>query len=337
MTTTFSTMTPPKNMSIQNNGVLYNSSSNFKTLDTFTSSASLPESLQKSLPDSPVLRETIYKLSTSKEIQRKFLLNMSKMLPALAESITWHHFIHPRKSRPYSIKDLPEGAFPLTLQHRTHVLNGYRWGKSEKKIYLAHGWESNVAKLKHFINPLVDSGYQVIAFDMPAHGKSKHKNTNFRDWMDAFENIVRTYGKAHGIIAHSCGATMTINMLAQNPDLTPKKLCLIAPMLSAKTHIDVFSTVVGLPTYLIDMLISRLEQTTTLKLDETYVTSLVQTIESDGLICHDQNDKFIPYDYGKAIAKAWRNSSLVSSRKLGHIRILKNEAMINKIVKHTTQ
>ena len=309
----------------------------------------LPQTLTQNFPNSSssnnfkstgdknkksTLFATDHKLSTSKQIQRQFVLGLAKVLPKVAKALTWHHFIHPRKTKAYTIEDLPEGAFPLKLQHRGQDLNGYRWGNSVKRIYIVHGWESNIAKMKHFVQPLVDLGYQVIAFDLPAHGNSKHKDTNFKDWMVALENIMRTYGKAHGVVAHSCGATMTVNMLAKNPDLTPEKLSLISPMLSAQTHIDVFSSVVGLPTYLIDMLISRLERTTELKLEDTFVTSLIQDIKSDGLVCHDHDDTYIPHDYGKAIAKAWKNASLYSSQKLGHRRILKNSVVIDKVVQH---
>ncbi len=285
--------------------------------------------------DKTTLHNTDHKLSTKTQIQRQVVLGIAKVLPQVAKALTWHHFIHPRKARAYTIEDLPAQAFPLSLQHRGQTLNGYRWGSSEKRIYLVHGWESNVSKMKHFVQPLLNLGYQVIAFDLPAHGNSTHKDTNFKDWMNALETIMRTYGKAHGVIAHSCGATMTVNMLAKNPDLTPEKLSLISPMLSAKTHIDVFSSVVGLPTYLIDMLISRLERTTELNLEDTCVTSLIQNIKADGLICHDHDDTYISYDYGKAIAKAWENAKLYSSHKLGHRRILKNTVVIDKIVQHT--
>jgi len=273
-------------------------------------------------------------LSLNKKIQRSILLNLAKVTPSVAHKLAWHHFIHPRKTKAYSLQDLPENAVALSLQHRNKALKGYSWGDSEKRVYLVHGWESNVSKLKHFVNPLVKLGFQVIAFDLPAHGESKHKNTHFKDCINALELIVKTYGKPHGIIAHSGGAAMTVNMLNQNPQLTPEKLSLISPMLSAQTHVDVFSSVAGLPETLKTKLSNTLEQTVNMKLEDTSITKLIKTIKADGLVCHDRDDSYIPYSYGEAIATTWQNAKLYSSHQLGHRRILRNKSLINKVIEH---
>lgn len=290
-----------------------------------------------------------HKLSLQKQIQRALLLSIAKVAPSAARALTWHHFIRPRKSKSYTIKDLPEGAEVLSLEHNSRrcnskslkqneqTLTGYRWNQNDstKRVYLVHGWESNVSKLKHFIQPLIKQGYEVIAFDMPAHGQSKQKTSNFQDWMTALEKIVRTYGAADSMIAYSYGSAVTVNMLSKNPELMPKKLSLVAPMLSAKTHIEVFSKVAMLPEYLSESLLEKLEQSTDLNLDNTSVATLIKNFSVDGLVCHDRNDTYIPYDYGQAIAAAWNGAKLYSSRKLGHRHILRNSVIIDKIVDHS--
>lgn len=284
----------------------------------------------------PVIKEkTGRSLSLNKKIQRSILLSLAKVTPSVAHKLAWHHFIHPRKTKAYSLQDLPENAVALSLQHRNKPLKGYSWGDSEKRVYLVHGWESNVSKLKHFVSPLVKLGFQVIAFDLPAHGESKHKNTHFKDCVNALEHVVKTYGKPHSIIAHSGGAAMTVNMLSQNPQLNPEKLSLISPMLSAQTHVDVFSSVAGLPESLKTKLGNTLEQSLSMNLEDTSITKLIKTIKADGLVCHDRDDSYIPYSYGEAIASAWQGAKLYSSHQLGHRRILRNKAIISKVIEHS--
>ena len=48
---------------------------------------------------------------------------------------------------------------------------GWRWGNGPTVILL-HGWGGYAGQLSAFVEPLVRSGYQVIAFDAPSHGES---------------------------------------------------------------------------------------------------------------------------------------------------------------------
>ena len=122
--------------------------------------------------------------------------------------------------------------------------------------------------------------------------------------------------------------------LAQNPELTPKKLSLISPMLSAKTHIDVFASIAGLTSDLKHRLAKNFEKTASLELENTFLPPLMSQIKADGMVCHDLDDSYIPHAYGEAIVAAWQDAVLYSSQKLGHRRIVRDGVVIDKIVQH---
>jgi pimeloyl-ACP methyl ester carboxylesterase len=48
----------------------------------------------------------------------------------------------------------------------------YRWGKADRRILLVHGWGGKAAQFFSFVGPLLESGFEVIGFDAPAHGLS---------------------------------------------------------------------------------------------------------------------------------------------------------------------
>lgn len=273
-------------------------------------------------------------LSFTKKIQKALLLSLVYTAPGVAEKLAWQYFVSPRKTRRYKLNQLPGGATSLSLQHGKTRLQGYSWGLSEKRVYLVHGWESNLSRLSHFVAPLVKNGYQVIAFDLPAHGQSKQQSTHFKDGMSALETVMRHFGKATGIIAHSAGAAMTVNMLSQNTDLMPKKLSLISPMQSAKTHLEVFSYVAGLPERLEKKLEKKLETKIGASLASTNLVDLVKSFKCSGFICHDRNDTYISHTSGEQIANAWEGAKLYSSTHLGHRRILRNQVVIDRVVHH---
>jgi hypothetical protein len=57
-----------------------------------------------------------------------------------------------------------------------NTITGYRWNQGGRsKILIIHGYSSSVVKFEHFILPLVGKGYEVLAFDAPAHGYSSGK------------------------------------------------------------------------------------------------------------------------------------------------------------------
>ena len=51
------------------------------------------------------------------------------------------------------------------------TVHGYSWNHNVlKKVLIIHGFESSIVNFDHFVFPLMDKGYGVLAFDAPAHG-----------------------------------------------------------------------------------------------------------------------------------------------------------------------
>ena len=51
----------------------------------------------------------------------------------------------------------------------------YAWGDTGAWVLLIHGWNGRGTQLSAFVKPLLHSGFRVLAFDAPAHGKSSGK------------------------------------------------------------------------------------------------------------------------------------------------------------------
>lgn len=86
-------------------------------------------------------------------------------------------------------------------------LAAHRWGNPEHpKVLLAHGWAGRGSQLYAYTQPLLDAGYQVICFDLPAHGKSPGKINHPPKTRDAIVAIGEELGEFDAVIAHSFGA-----------------------------------------------------------------------------------------------------------------------------------
>ncbi|HEY6073502.1 MAG TPA: alpha/beta fold hydrolase, partial [Anaerolineales bacterium] len=52
------------------------------------------------------------------------------------------------------------------------------WGKGGLAVLLMHGWGGSRAQMTGFVDPLLEAGYGVVAYDQPAHGESEGRMTN---------------------------------------------------------------------------------------------------------------------------------------------------------------
>src|SRR6478672_7473873 len=86
------------------------------------------------------------------------------------------------------------------------------------RVLLVHGWEGRGMNLGMFIAPLNAAGYQVIALDGPAHGKSPGEQTNPVDFAHGLLGAGQELGPLAGVIAHSMGAASTALALRQGLD-----------------------------------------------------------------------------------------------------------------------
>src|SRR5260370_8004934 len=78
------------------------------------------------------------------------------------------------------------------------------WG-SGPTVILIHGWEGYAAQLTHFVGPLVDAGFRVVSFDMPAHGSSTGRQISVFDMSRAIRAVGEVFSPTRAGIAHSLG------------------------------------------------------------------------------------------------------------------------------------
>lgn len=119
-------------------------------------------------------------------------------------------------------------------------LRGYRWNRARPhKILILHGFSSASVKFHRYVAPLVEKGYEVVAFDAPAHGKSGGKTINAIEYARLIEKLHREYGPFQGFIAHSFGGLALSLALEKIPHNADTRVVLIAPNTETSTAIDI--------------------------------------------------------------------------------------------------
>ena len=145
-----------------------------------------------------------------------------------------------------NIKPLPkifEQAEKLHFKLDGHTVNGWRWNyPAERKVLILHGYESSVTNFDRYIRPLLKKGYELLAFDAPAHGRSAGKKINAPLYKRMIQEIHKKYGPIQSYMAHSFGGLAVSLALEEISHTNDYRLVLIAPATETSTAINSFFT-----------------------------------------------------------------------------------------------
>ena len=213
------------------------------------------------------------------------------------------------------------------------------WGEGPV-VYLQHGWGGWRGQLGALVAPLVDAGYRVVAVDAPGHGDADPgmlgpRRGTIIEMIAALHAAGREFGPAAGVVAHSLGTTVAARAIREG--LPVERLVLVAPNPSFDWIVDHFARTLGLRERAKAHLRSAIEDITSLRISDFDLVPL----GADGampttLVVHDHDDAEVPYAIGAELADAWPDARLVSTRRLGHYRILGSPEVAAAAVEHVT-
>lgn len=204
----------------------------------------------------------------------------------------------------------------------------YAWGDPARQPYVlfAHGWSSHGARILPWVGPLNAAGYAVVAFDQAGHGHSGGERSTLPEFTDVLLEIGRRHGPAAAVIGHSLGGAATALALARG--LQAERAILVAPAADPVEATRRFARVVGLAEYLCQRMFEMFEARIGMRFDDQQAHRRAPRIGRPGLIVHDLEDREVPWSEGERWARHWPDSRLLSTRGLGHRRILDDPQVI---------
>ncbi|MES1198283.1 MAG: alpha/beta fold hydrolase [Chitinophagaceae bacterium] len=225
-------------------------------------------------------------------------------------------------------------AEKLSFKIDGETVRGYRWNKGgSRKVLIAHGFNSSVTSFDKYIQPLIEKGYEVLAFDAPAHGHSTGKTINAAVYSEMIKYIYENYGPIQSFMAHSFGGLGVSLALEQIPHDENYRLVLIAPATESKTAIDFFFSFMKLDKEVrkeFDDMILRMRQ----KPSEWYsVSRVIKDIRAKVFWFHDEGDDITPWrDAQKVKEQNYPHIQFVVTKGLGHRKIFRDEKVLQSIV-----
>ena len=243
-------------------------------------------------------------------------------------------------TKPYKVKfkkDPPiwEKAEQLSLTTEHGMLAGFCWkpGKpSGKKLLIIHGFAGNSRAFDRFIRPLLAMGYEVYAYDAPAHGKSDGNRLNVSLYMNAIQLIIEKHGYFEAYLAHSLGGLSLMLLLHQLKHDDAPKIVLIAPATESTTAADHFFGFLKLPASLRVAFEKKVEEMSGVPLQWYSISRILHDVKGDILWVHDKDDHTTPIeDVYPLVYNEPGHVRFHFTEGLGHSRIYKDNS-VKKVI-----
>lgn len=232
-----------------------------------------------------------------------------------------------RYKTPYKEKDLESVAHFFDIDWKRKV-QGYEWGDSTKPYVLViHGWAGRATQFRKFIPALIESGYKVIGFDGPSHGRSEGKKTNLYEFEEVIKKIVELKGTPMAVIAHSFGGGAALYAIMQG--LPVKKLINIASPTIADEIVKSYLNAIGGSWKTGAAFKKLIHKKYGKPFEEFTAMHFIKEINDLSLLLvHDVDDKDVSIIQAEELIKAYPKGRLIKTQGLGHNRVLKDDKVI---------
>jgi pimeloyl-ACP methyl ester carboxylesterase len=291
-----------------------------------------------------VYNQELYPLIGSMRLAQRLLIKYVRTKFKLLSSISkrkaaekaFQFFCTPQYRNKKRLPPVFEKAEKLRFLFEGNTIRGFRWkapSPDHKKALILHGFESTVVNFDRYINPLVRKGYEVLAFDAPAHGRSGGSTITLPAYKNLVHYIWDHYGPLDAFIGHSLGGLTVALALEEIPHAASTRLVLIAPAAETTTAIDNFFKFLQLDKAVrreFDHLIEEMGG----RPPEWYsLARIAPKLKARVLLLQDKDDRMTPIsDVEPVIEKNYPNFHFVISEGLGHRRIYRDSGSLKAIL-----
>jgi pimeloyl-ACP methyl ester carboxylesterase len=198
---------------------------------------------------------------------------------------------------------------------------------------ILHGFSSCVYNFDKYISAFLKKGYEVLAFDAPAHGTSSGKTVNALQYAGAIGKAISLYGPVNGFVCHSFGGIALSLALENIPHDAQVKIAMIAPATETSSAVDGAFKLLRLQNKKVrtafDDIIFRLAGKETAWFS---VRRAAKNISAAILWIHDEDDDVTPIaDALKVKQDNHSNINFVITKGLGHHKIYRDNAVRNMV------
>lgn len=253
--------------------------------------------------------------------------------PDWAARSAFQLFTTPRTRVRQPLPDIFQKADKISFVHQGNRIRGFQWNKgAEKRLLVLHGYESSCRKFDHHIAKSIKLGYEVIAFDAPAHGDSEGKSVHVLLYADMIRQAIHQFGKVDSFICHSFGGIALSLYLETVEHDVHTKVVFIAPATETTSAIDSFFQFLQLNTTIRSAFDHRIKKLSGQYPEHFSIRRAILNIRASILWIHDKDDQVTPIKDVEPIIKLnLPNVEFMITNELGHNRIYRDNDVKRKL------
>jgi pimeloyl-ACP methyl ester carboxylesterase len=209
-----------------------------------------------------------------------------------------------------------------------------------RTVILVHGWSGQSAYMTAFVAPLVEAGFRVVAYDLPAHGASTGSALNVPIGVASLAAVARAFGPVHAIVAHSFGGSIAMAAMARTVPAEPRvragRLVLIAAPSSLTDVTRGYGATIGLGARGQAALERRIHVVAGTPVESFEGRDQLAAIGLPTLVVHCRDDRELGLKNAQDLAAAGDFVRLETMTGLGHRRILQAKAVVGMVADFVT-
>ena len=258
--------------------------------------------------------------------------------PRRAAALAFDLFCTPFRRSDGSEPPVFKKATRLPLRVDGLEVAGYCWNRGQRKrILIVHGFESSALNFAFYINALVESGFEVIGVDAPAHGASAGRQITLPLYVRCIEALVAVTGPPAAAMAHSFGGLALMHYLETAPVANTCRTALLAPATETLSAVKSLFRLLHLSEALRPAFDEVSRQRGYKPYDYYSIRRILTNIHPPVLWVHDEEDEITPLaDVRPLIAEAPANIEFMLTRGWGHRRIYREAEVQQKVISFLT-
>lgn len=243
-------------------------------------------------------------------------------------------FCTPFRKTSKKLPPLFEKAEKLQFDLDGMKIKGFRFNHPQQtKVLIIHGFESASKNFERYIIPLTYKGYEVLAFDAPAHGRSDGKEINLPLYMRMLQQIIQLYGPVNGFISHSFGGITLAHLLESMPENTTLKSVFIAPATETVSSIDLFFQFLAFSPAIRKEFDALILEKGGVETSHYSIRRAIKNIHGPVLWIHDEDDDITPIKDAIAVKNDTPpNVWFHFTKGLGHRKIYRDAEVVRMVV-----
>ncbi len=268
------------------------------------------------------------------EVIRRKLQLLASVSPRKAAEKAFTLFCTPKRKAVKGIPAIEDKGTTCSLKAGGHTIFGYRWNHpAKRKVLIAHGFQSSLKNFEGFVTPLVNKGYEVVAFDAPAHGQSEGKEIVLPLYIKTLAVIYENYGPFDAYIGHSLGGLAIAHFLETIPHDRSVKVVFIAPATEITTIMDRFFRILHLNAKVRQAFNELSTEKTGISPENASIRRAMHNIHATVLWLHDIADDITLYsDVERVRSDNFHNINFVTTQGLGHRKIYRDQHTVEQII-----